>query len=479
MRTSYLICIGSVYSLTVFGLFYLSHPVGGAVVSRAQRPETTPVSSCKENKGEHRLNRKAGDICYCENEWYTYGNKESALRNRSPKIGFVGDTGARSNAKDTLDMFKDLGVDLVVHLGDLDYEDDPNKMEDLLDDTLGPNFPVLYIIGNHDINNWTEYIALNKKRIEKTSAADIYCEGNQGVSGYCIYKGVFIEMIGYGTLCDSSQHLETARRNLQSTPQADWRVCAWHKVHSSFQLGSESTEVSLKMYNTCIEEGAIVMTGHNHSYGRTKPIRDAETKSVSSSYSLRKGKTLIFLNGVGGRALYSGNDEYYKNPWWDITYTATSNPRAEHGGVVCTFKSNGDGNCKYIAGDSRHVLDDVSFSIDTDSGSGNGSGSGGGSSGGDCIPSCPECTKSWEDPVSDGCDGVCPTDNCSYNQKCSSSAGYKCVSDPRCAIRCLEQSGNCLQEDEPPPTNWCGGKCDNIPLCKERNCRIEEIEVCE
>ena len=470
MKKVYWVCIGSVYTLTLGTVFlsYLAEPTLGS------KPlERVSTRDCTENKGEHRLNRKKGDNCFCENERYTYGNKVLASRNQSPKIGFIGDSGAQSNARDTLNMFKDEGVELVVHLGDLDYKDDPGQMEDLIDETLGSDFPVLYIIGNHDINNWTEYIALNKQRIEKTSS--IYCEGNLGVSGYCIYKGVHIEMVGYGTLCDSSQHLEAAQRHLKDS-QSVWRVCGWHKVHSSFQLGSKASEVSLEMYNTCINEGGIVMTAHNHGYGRTKPIRNAETKSVSNSYTLRKGKTLIFLNGVGGQGLYSGNDEYSRNGWWASTFTATSTPRAQHGGVVCVFGSDKNGHCKYIAGDSRDELDSVDFSSDISVESDGGE-SGQTSGGGACIPNCPECSKSWEPPVEDGCNGVCPTDNCKFNEKCSGSGGYVCVTDSRCALRCLEQGG-CLREDETVPTNWCGGKCDNIPLCKEDNCRMEEIEVC-
>lgn len=459
------IYIGSVYTLCVVSvlyLFYLPGETEGTVVP-FQRV------TCRPNKGEHRLEQKKGNDCFCETEQYTYGNKDAASRSRTVKIGFVGDTGAGSNALDTFRMLKDNGAELIVHLGDLDYKDNPGLMEDVLDNALGTKFPVLYIIGNHDINNWTEYLSLYKARIERSTSRDsIYCEGNLGVSGYCVFKGVHIEMVGYGTLCDSSQHLDVSKRNLQASNSL-WKVCGWHKIHSSFQLGSESTEVSLDMYNTCIKEGAIVMTGHNHSYGRTKPIRDAETKSVSSSYDLRKGKTMIFVNGVGGRGLYSGNDEYRRNGWWDVAYTGTSTPRAEHGGVICTFETNGHGNCKYIAGYSRKVLDNVDFSVSVENG---------GSSGGTCTPKCPECTKSWEPPVEDGCGGICPMDNCKYNERCSESAGLVCVHDDRCVIRCVERGG-CLKKDETVPTNWCGGTCDNIPLCEEQHCRIEEIEVCD
>ena len=46
----------------------------------------------------------------------------------------------------------------------------------------------------------------------------------------------------------------------------------WHKNQRILQVGSKSDEVGFEAYNRCAKMGAIIVTGHEHSYCRSKPI---------------------------------------------------------------------------------------------------------------------------------------------------------------------------------------------------------------
>jgi len=406
-------------------------------------PTAPPSASCITEKGEGTL----GDNCFCENTYFEFGNSEAANEvnsGESVKIGFIGDSGIGENSIKVLQLLKNNNVDAIVHSGDLDYIDSPCSMETNIDSVFPPNFPYFYTIGNHELLLWKKYQMKNLNRLQNVE--NLHCKGNLGVMSSCVFKGINIISSGAGVLCNN--HLEYLETTLSESTQK-WNICSRHVVHSSFQLGTKTDEVGLDIYQKCIDHGALIMTAHDHAYGRTYPIIDAFTKQINKelspdgSYIIKPNQSIIWLNGLGGYSRFSEKNSNGDNPWWEAAYGRTTG--SQYGALICTFTgSRAVCEFKTIV---NTVLDTVEFKLNEDPPV--------------CEPVCPACTKSWEPAVSDGCGGFCPQDNCRANERCSSYNGYSCVVDSSCLVRCI---GGCLEEGETQPTNWCGGTCER-PYC--------------
>jgi len=90
---------------------------------------------------------------------------------------------------------------------------------------------------------------------------------------------------------------------------------------------------------------AFITTGHEHSYSRSHLLSDFENQtvaSVSNTLEIEKGKTFVFVSGMGGHSIRPQNDELAKNPWWASIYTATQN--AKPGALFCNFNPGGQKN---------------------------------------------------------------------------------------------------------------------------------------
>ena len=59
-----------------------------------------------------------------------------------------------------------------------------------------------------------------------------------------------------------------------------WRICSWHKNMESMQVGSKGDSTGWGVYAACRRAGALIATGHEHSYSRTKTLIDMDSQSV-------------------------------------------------------------------------------------------------------------------------------------------------------------------------------------------------------
>ena len=84
-------------------------------------------------------------------------------------VAFIGDQGAGSGARAVLQLIKNEGAAMVLHQGDFDYEDDPDKWTRMLDEILGPDFPLFASIGNHDVDAWPRYQQKLQARVERVA----------------------------------------------------------------------------------------------------------------------------------------------------------------------------------------------------------------------------------------------------------------------------------------------------------------------
>ena len=131
-------------------------------------------------------------------------------------------------------------------------------------------------------------------------------------------------------------------RDALASDDSIWKICSWHKNQRLMQVGNQQDEVGWGPYEECREGGAIVATGHEHSYARTHLMDNFETQSIvstSSTLQIEKGKSFAFVSGLGGKSTRVQNDALAANPWWAAVYTATQG--ANSGALFCIFSENG------------------------------------------------------------------------------------------------------------------------------------------
>jgi hypothetical protein len=257
-------------------------------------------------------------------------------------VAFIGDQGLTKNARAVLRMIKAEGADLVLHLGDLDYGDDPSAWDAMITKVLGADFPVFVAAGNHD-DRWYGPEGYQDKLEERLSRIpDATCSGDLGVQSACTFRGLFFILSSIGTIPgvpDHPKHVVYLRDQLARS-DAIWRICAWHKNQTLMQVGGKEDEVGWQPYEVCREGGAIVATAHEHSYSRTHLLDDFKTQSVASTSDtlvIDEGESFVFVSGLGGHSI---RDQERDGPWWASIYT--SDQGARFGALFCEFFATGE-----------------------------------------------------------------------------------------------------------------------------------------
>jgi sugar phosphate isomerase/epimerase len=257
---------------------------------------------------------------------------------KSVKIAFIGDTGAGSNFQDVLDLIKSEGAELTVVAGDTSY--DSSKDDDwdrMVRNTLG-NDPALITAGNHDYgdSNFSNVVSYGKSRLNKADGVE--CSGTYGEKMTCSYKNVYFVLSSIGASGSQSGHESFISNSLNQAPKGAWRVCAWHKNQQEMQVGGKASSVGWKAYETCREKGAIIATGHEHSYSRTHLLSDMSSQNVaskSSTFTVEEGKTFAFVNGLGGVGI---RDQERGGDHWAKIYTSSQGAR--YGAMFGNFYDN-------------------------------------------------------------------------------------------------------------------------------------------
>jgi predicted phosphodiesterase len=253
------------------------------------------------------------------------------------KVAFIGDQGLGTNPTAVLQMIEDEGADLVIHMGDFDYVDDPDAWDQQINDVLGQNYPYFITIGNHDVSEWSGYQQKFQERLARIP--DAQCSGDLGVKSSCVFQGLFIVLSGAGTL--DSGHTEYIQQQLAQDGHL-WKVCAWHKNQNKMQVGSKTDEVGWGPYEACRQAGAMVATGHEHSYSRTFLMSSFENQTIatqSSTLDLFEGLSFAFVSGLGGKSIRNQDENW---PWMAAVYTSDQN--ANYGALFCTFYDQGQPN---------------------------------------------------------------------------------------------------------------------------------------
>jgi|GEM_PF-3308387 len=320
------------------------------------------------------------------------------------KVAMFGHQSLNVDAQAVLELVLEEGAEAILHLGNDEHLDDANAWDAMLTNVLGPDFPVLAVIGKQEPENWPAYQQKLEARLAMVPG--VSCAGDLGVKAACNYRGLLFLLSGAGL--SDAKHDAYMTHHLAAS-DAMWRICAWHTTMNEMQTGTKENESGWYVYEACRQGGAIIATAHEQAYSRTWLMEDFPAKtiaSMSNTMQLERGRAIAFVSGLGGHSIHP---QVRDDPWWASVYTSSQN--AQFGALFCAFGVGGQpdhASCyfKTIDGDVPDTFELVSAV--------------------DLTGACP-----WPDGHADYCRdcGPCPdgTGNCQNDGQCL--AGSVCSAD--------------------------------------------------
>ena len=267
------------------------------------------------------------------------------------KIAFVGDTADGTNWGSVLSLVQAEGAQAVVVEGDMTYDADPPGWWSRTEGVVGTSYPVFLARGNHDDDSsWSGFLAKAANHLGGATRT----AGPHDAAYKTVFKGLAIGTIKLG---DTG----TTVNNLFAGDDHLWRVCSWHQNMAQMQVGGKGDEMGWAVYEACRQQGAIIMSGHEHTYHRTKTMTNTQTQTIDSSCSsgsslcVGAGRTFVNVVGLGGTGIRnqvrctpssttapfpSLNTSDASCPIWAAIYT--SDQGANYGAQFITFNVGGD-----------------------------------------------------------------------------------------------------------------------------------------
>ncbi len=267
---------------------------------------------------------------------------------RLVQIAFIADQGWEPSGqyvgpRAVLRLIREEGVDAVLHQGDFDYGQDPERWMAMIDEELGQNFPYFASVGNHELDGpaWAQEGGYRDLLEDRASRLGYAWTGIYGEQASLSFEGirVFLGAPGIFPNVENSNYANYFAQEL-ATDTATWRICSWHKNQMETQVGGKADEVGYAVYEACRAGGAIIATGHEHSYSRTHLLSDVSEQivaSVSDTLEISDGRSFVFVSGLGGRSIRSQTRE---GNWWASIYTATQGAR--YGALFAVFNVDAD-----------------------------------------------------------------------------------------------------------------------------------------
>src|SRR5258706_2320049 len=186
---------------------------------------------------------------------------ELAVTEPNLKVAFIGGSGYGAGFDSVLTLIKDEGADIVLHQGDFDYVYDAAGFFARIDAILGPRFPYLASVGNHDIASWSTdcddrdgcYTQLLKDRMARSGIAPDDPDLNDEMYSVT-YRGLKMVFVGQQRWAGDMIYAPYIQRQLDNDPHI-WKICSWHKNQNAMQVGSKGDEMGWGVYETCKNQG--------------------------------------------------------------------------------------------------------------------------------------------------------------------------------------------------------------------------------
>jgi len=280
----------------------------------------------------------------------TGGSTSTVPTDPNLKIAFVGDTADGTNWGSVLSLAQAEGAHAVVVEGDMTYDADPSGWWSRTEGVVGQSFPVFLARGNHDDSSWSGFLSEAANHFGGATRTN----GPHDAAYKAVFRGLAIATIRKGDTA-------TTLNNLLNGDTHIWKVCNWHQNQNKMQVGGKGDEMGWAVYEACRQQGALIMTGHEHTYHRTKTMTNTQNQTIDptcssgASVCVGPGRTFVAVVGTGGTGLRSqvrctptSSTQPYPSlnttdpscPIWASIYT--TNQGANFGAQFITF--NVDGN---------------------------------------------------------------------------------------------------------------------------------------
>ena len=274
------------------------------------------------------------------------GTEPSVDPVRLVQIALIGDqgwepSGQYQGPRAVLRLIQQEGVDAVLHQGDFDYEHDPQRWMAMIDEELGPNFPYFASVGNHDVREWARQGGYRDRLEDRATRLGYTWTGIYGEQASLGFEGIRV-LLGAPGIFPNIENRTYANyfAGELATDTATWRICSWHKNQRKMQVGTKQDEVGYAVYEACRAGGAIIATGHQHTYSRTHLLSDVSEQivaSVSDTLEVSRGRTFVFVSGLGGVGIRL---QSLDGDWW--ASVSTRSQGARYGALFARFNIDGD-----------------------------------------------------------------------------------------------------------------------------------------
>eukprot|EP00005_Dracoamoeba_jomungandri_P001714 CAMPEP_0174253340 /NCGR_PEP_ID=MMETSP0439-20130205/2706_1 /TAXON_ID=0 /ORGANISM="Stereomyxa ramosa, Strain Chinc5" /LENGTH=370 /DNA_ID=CAMNT_0015334313 /DNA_START=205 /DNA_END=1317 /DNA_ORIENTATION=- len=284
------------------------------------------------------------------------------------KVVIVGDLGDGDDTVKLLKMINDEKATMFVP-GDLDYLQDPERFEQILDEAQiddSDGSPLFAALGNHDVlwNQRVQHYLIEIVEAEGETADG--CSGIPAMKACCAYKGVVhIQSSAVSYDCYSIEEQAAYIRHQLGEKYSNypWKFCMWHHPQGSLQVGHHTEEVEglYELYQACLDVGAIIISGHSHTYSRTFAMSDFKNKTLGEHGNLTHveiipGKqTIAIVSGMGGHDKEPAINNIHE-PYM-ATYLGDGD--TEYGALFCEFVDHSLASCYFK--DLNHKIKDEFF----------------------------------------------------------------------------------------------------------------------
>jgi hypothetical protein len=173
--------------------------------------------------------------------------------------------------------------------------------------------------------------------------------GDYGAQSTHYYEGIFFVFTAPDVFGAGDGYHDLYIRDEMAVDNSIWRISSWHKNMRAMQVGGKSDDTGWGVYEESRRAGAIIATGHEHSYSRTHLLSSMENQTIASTDNTLvlsaddtgtpgdEGRSFAFVSGIAGKSI---RDQELSGAWWASIYTSTQN--ANHGALFGTFNYQGD-----------------------------------------------------------------------------------------------------------------------------------------
>lgn len=244
-------------------------------------------------------------------------------------IALLSNTSLQGQNQDIAEVISNNKTDILIHLGDTSTELNPNLWSEEIA-KMNPTLSIFFAPGDYDVAhaNWQSECQnqlgcvadVFKESIEdstfqlelpENSSLETFLSNSDGIETYALVnENLHVAFIGLGDFDQSKESISSTYyapfvKQTFADSQASLKICALHETRYELQVGDQANAHNWDIFEACQEAGALIVTGADGSYSRTKPLTslvrqlpliDAATQSALVSSQ----EATVINSGLGG-----------------------------------------------------------------------------------------------------------------------------------------------------------------------------------